>query len=97
MTRPAGCRTSCWVRPGTPWAGLSPRAWKARIHRAVTRADVAGARERQQHERAKRLVFARATDFGAGELLVVANAADVAMAYQVLTDLARTRPDHRGR
>ena len=77
-----------------PWAGLSPRAWRARIDRAVIRADVAGARERQQdQERAKRLVIARATEFGMGELLVVADAAAVAMAYQVLTDLANTRPE----
>jgi Domain of unknown function (DUF222) len=76
-----------------PWEGLSPRAWRARIARAVIRADVAGARERAQEEHAKRLVHARATDYGMGEFLVVASVADVAMAYQVLTDLANTRPE----
>ena len=89
MTLPAGCRTSCWVRRGTPRGRVSPRAWKARIARAVVRADVEGARERREQEYAKRLVSARATGFGMGELLVVADAADVAMAEQVLTDLAR--------
>ena len=57
-----------------PWAGVSPRAWKARIARAVVRADVEGARERREQEYAKRLVCARATEFGMGELLVTADA-----------------------
>ena len=76
-----------------PWAGLSPRAWRARVARAVVRADVAAARERAAQETRKRLVRARATGYGMGELLVIADAADVAMAEQVLTDLANTRPE----
>jgi Domain of unknown function (DUF222) len=76
-----------------PWAGLSPRAWRARIARAVVRADPAGARDRALAAHARRLVHARATQDGMGEFLAVASAVEVAMAYQVLTDLAHSRPE----
>jgi hypothetical protein len=75
-----------------PWAGLSPRAWRARVQRAVMRADVQAARRRRKEAYERRLVFTRSTEFGMGEFLVTGDAADVAMAEQVLTDLARARP-----
>lgn len=80
------------VAGDAPWAGLSPRAWRARVQRAVMRADVQAARRRRKEAYGRRLVFTRSTEFGMGEFLVTGDAADVAMAEQVLTDLARARP-----
>ncbi|MDT4996685.1 MAG: hypothetical protein QOD45_753, partial [Pseudonocardiales bacterium] len=80
------------VAGDAPWAGLSPRAWRARVQRAVMRADVEAARRRRKEAYERRLVFTRSTEFGMGEFLVTGDAADVAMAEQVLTDLARARP-----
>ena len=80
------------VAGDAPWAGLSPRAWRARVQRAEMRADVEAARRRRKEAYERRLVFTRSTEFGMGEFLVTGDAADVAMAEQVLTDLARARP-----
>jgi hypothetical protein len=75
-----------------PWEGLSPRAWRARVERAVLRADVEAARRRRVEAYARRLVWTRTVEDGMGEFLVVGDAGEVAMAEQVLTDLARARP-----
>jgi hypothetical protein len=75
-----------------PWEGLSPRAWRARLDRAVVRADVDGARRRRAEAYAARAVRSLPGIEGMAELFITADAADVAMAEQVLTDLARTRP-----
>lgn len=75
-----------------PWAGLSPRAWRARVQRAVMRADVEAAHHRRKEAYERRLVFTRSTALGMAEFLATGDAADVAMAEQVLTDLARARP-----
>jgi hypothetical protein len=74
-----------------PWEGLSPRAWRARIDRAVVRVDADAARRRRQEAYAARLVRSQPTIGGMAELLIAADAADVAMAEQVLTDLAHGR------
>ena len=80
------------VAGNAPWDGLSPRAWRARVERAVVRADVDAARRRRLEEYAARAVRSRPTIEGMAELFITADAADVAMAEQVLTDLAHGRP-----
>jgi hypothetical protein len=74
-----------------PWEGLSPRAWRARIDRAVVRVDADAARRRRQEAYEARLVRSQPTIGGMAELLITADATDVAMAEQVLTDLAHGR------
>ena len=75
-----------------PWAGLSPRAWRARIERTVVRIDPDAARRRHEQAHEERRVWSLRTDFGMAELGVSGDAAAVAMAEQVITDLAHTRP-----
>ena len=72
-----------------PWAGLSPRAWRARVERTVVRADAEAARRRRVAAYAARAVRSLPTIEGMAELCITADAADVAMAEQVLTDLAQ--------
>ena len=74
-----------------PWAGLSPRAWRARIDRTVIRVDADAARRRRREAYEARLVRSAPTIDGMAELIVTADATDVAMAEQVLTDLAHGR------
>jgi Domain of unknown function (DUF222) len=80
------------VAGNAPWEGLSPRAWRARVERAVVRADVDAARRRRSEAYEARAVRSRPTIGGTAELSITADAADLAMAEQVLTDLARARP-----
>src|SRR3954469_22665764 len=75
-----------------PWDSLSPRSWRARVERTVVRIDADAVRRRHQEALDERFVIARPTDFGMGELLVTGEASEVAMAHQVLTDLALRRP-----
>jgi hypothetical protein len=75
-----------------PWEGLSPRAWRARVDRAVVRADADAARRRRREAYERRAVRVLASIAGMAELFITADAADVAMATQVLTDLATRRP-----
>src|SRR3954466_2224484 len=75
-----------------PWDGLSPRSWRARVERTVVRIDADAVRRRHQEALDERFVIARPTDFGMGQLLVTGEASEVAMAHQVLTDLALRRP-----
>lgn len=79
------------VAGAAPWSGLSPRAWRARIDRTVVRADADAARRRRREAYEARLVRSRPTIAGMAELFVTADAADIAMAEQVLTDLAHGR------
>jgi hypothetical protein len=74
-----------------PWAGLSPRAWRARIERTVARVDADAARRRRREAHAARLVRSMPTLAGMAELIITADSADIAMAEQVLTDLAHAR------
>src|SRR4051812_32394599 len=75
-----------------PWDSLSPRSWRARVERTVVRIDADAVRRRHQEALDERFVIARPTDFGMGELLVTGEASEVAMAHQVLTDLALRLP-----
>jgi Domain of unknown function (DUF222) len=74
-----------------PWDGLSSRAWRARVDRAVVRADADAARRRRREAYERRAVRVLPSIAGMAELIITADAADVAMATQVLTDLATNR------
>jgi Domain of unknown function (DUF222) len=75
----------------TPWEGPSPRSWRDRTARTVVRVDAEAAARRRRERYAGRAVRSAATGDGMAELIIGADAADVAMAEQVLTDLARAR------
>lgn len=75
-----------------PWDGLAPRSWRDRTARTVARVDADAARRRRKQEYEARAVRSRPTIGGMAELCISADAADIAMAEQVLTDLARARP-----
>ncbi len=75
-----------------PWDGPSPRAWRARVERAVLRADAAAAALRRARAVAARQVAAWSEGDGLGVLQLRADAADVAMVQQVVDDLARAWP-----
>ncbi len=75
------------------WDGPSPRAWRARVQRAVVRADADAAARRRDQALAARRVQAWAEQDGIGVLQVRADGADIALVDQVLTDLAHARPD----
>ncbi|MGH8938315.1 MAG: DUF222 domain-containing protein, partial [Actinomycetes bacterium] len=77
-----------------PWDGPSPRAWRARIDRAVVRADADAARRRRAQAVRQRLVRSWRLDNGTAELLINAPAEDVAMAESVINDLARKWSTH---
>jgi Domain of unknown function (DUF222) len=74
-----------------PWEGLSPRSWRDRTARTVARVDADAARRRRKAEYEARCVRSRPTVAGMAELIIGADAADVVMAEQVLTDLASSR------
>lgn len=75
-----------------PWDGLSPRAWRARADRTVVQVDADAARRRRQEAYERRAVRSWPIGEGMAELFITADTADVAMAEQVLTDLAQARP-----
>lgn len=75
-----------------PWDGPSPRVWRAQAERAAVRADPDAARRRRERALAARRVRAWAEGDGTGVLQVRAAVEDVALAEQVVTDLARARP-----
>jgi hypothetical protein len=75
-----------------PWDGLAPRSWRDRTARTVARVDADAARRRRKQEYEARAVRSRPTIGGMAELSISADAADIAMAEQVLSDLARARP-----
>jgi hypothetical protein len=79
--------------PGSaPWQGLSPRRWRTRVERAVVRADAQAAARRRAAAIAARRVRAWADGDGTGVLQLRAEVADVALADQVVSDLARAWP-----
>jgi Domain of unknown function (DUF222) len=80
------------VAGDSPWQGLSPRTWRARTDRTVVRVDADAARRRRKEAYERRAVRSWPTSEGMAELFITADAADIAMALQVLTDLAQTRP-----
>jgi Domain of unknown function (DUF222) len=75
-----------------PWEGLSPRTWRARTDRTVVQVDADAARRRRKEAYERRAVRSWPTAEGMAELFIAADAADIAMAEQVLTDLAQARP-----
>jgi hypothetical protein len=81
---------------GAPWDGPSPRAWKRRVDKAVTRADRQAAAARHARQRAARRVRAWADCDGAGVFQLRADAGDVAMIDRVVNDLAMAGPTHDG-
>ncbi len=75
-----------------PWDGPSPRAWKARVQRAVITVDPDSARRRRESAIRCRLVRAWAAGDGTGMLEVVAQDTDIAAVDRVITDLAHAWP-----
>jgi hypothetical protein len=81
------------VAGDAPWHAPSPRRWRSRVERAVVSADVEAAARRREAALAARRVRAWAEEDGIGVLQLRADAADIALADQVITDLARSWPD----
>ncbi len=81
------------VAGSSPWDGPSPRCWRDRTARTVTRVDADAAARRRRSGRAARSVRSPPTGAGMAELIVGTDAADVAMTEPVLTDLAQARDD----
>jgi Domain of unknown function (DUF222) len=77
---------------GAPWQGPAPRSWRAQVERAVVHADAAAAERRRAAAVAARRVRAWAEGDGTGVLQLHADAADIALADQVVTDLALAWP-----
>jgi hypothetical protein len=75
-----------------PWEGPSPRAWRTRVDKAVVRADPLAAARRRAAALAARRVRAWAESDGMGVLQLRADADDVALADEVISDLARSWP-----
>jgi len=76
-----------------PWDGPSPRAWRARIERAVVRVDADAARRRHLSALAARCVRSWPnTGDGTATLMLTAANHDIAMVDRVVTDLASTWP-----
>jgi hypothetical protein len=75
-----------------PWNGLSPRSWRAHVERAVVRPDRQAAARRRAAAVAARRVRSWAEGDGTAVLQLRAELADVALADQVVTDLARAWP-----
>ncbi|MGN6301179.1 MAG: DUF222 domain-containing protein [Angustibacter sp.] len=75
------------------WDGPSPRAWKARVHKAVVRADQHAAHRRRQRALQQRHVRTWAETDGIAVLQVRADATHISLIEQVLTDLAAQLPD----
>jgi hypothetical protein len=75
-----------------PWDGPSPRAWRSRVEDAVVRADSAAAERRRATAVAARRVRSWSEGDGSAVLAVHAADADIALADQVIYDLARAWP-----
>jgi hypothetical protein len=76
----------------TPWDGPAPRTWRTRVERAVVRADVDAAARRRAAALTARRVRAWADADGTGLLQWHADVAEIALADQVITDLAHAQP-----
>lgn len=77
---------------GPVWEGPSPMAWRARVQRAVVRADQHAAARRRARALAARQVRAWSEADGIAVLQVRTDALDVVLVDEVLTDLAHARP-----
>lgn len=77
-----------------PWAGPSPRAWRARVERAVIRADAEAAARRRAAAAAARRVHAWVEPSGEGVFQLRADPTDVALVDRVVDDLAEAGPTH---
>ena len=76
-----------------PWDGPSPRAWKARIERAVVLVDADAARRRHLAAVAARSVRMWPNpDDGTATLMMTATNRDIAMVERVVSDLAAAWP-----
>jgi hypothetical protein len=75
-----------------PWEGPAPRSWRRTVDRAVVRADQAAAARRRAAALAARRVRAWSEGDGTGVLQLCADASDIAMVDQVVTDLASALP-----
>ncbi len=75
-----------------PWDGPSPRAWRARVERAVVRADTGAAARRRAAAVAARRVQAWVEPGGEGVFQLRADPADVALVNRVVDDLAAAGP-----
>ncbi|MEP6760922.1 MAG: DUF222 domain-containing protein [Sporichthyaceae bacterium] len=75
-----------------PWDGPSPRAWRARVQRAVITVDPDSARRRRETAIRDRLVRAWAVGDGTGVIQIVGRDVDIAAADRVITDLAHAWP-----
>jgi hypothetical protein len=80
-----------WAGDG-PWDGLAPRPWRSRVEEAVVAADAKAAACRRAVAVAARRIRTWAEGAGSGVLAVHAAASDIAMAGQVITDLAYAWP-----
>lgn len=78
---------------GPVWDGPSPRAWKARVHRAVVRADQHAAHRRRARALQQRHVRTWAEADGIAVLQVRADATHISLIEQVLSDLAHQLPE----
>jgi Domain of unknown function (DUF222) len=75
-----------------PWQGPAPRSWRTRVERAVVQADTEAAERRREAAVAARRVRVWAEGDSTGVLQLHADAADIALADQVVSDLARAWP-----
>src|SRR5687767_6431127 len=75
-----------------PWDGPSPRAWRARVQRAVITVDPDSARRRRESAIRCRLVRAWAAGDGTGVIQIEGRDTDSAFADGVITDLAHAWP-----
>jgi hypothetical protein len=80
-----------WAGHG-PWDGLPPRQWRTRVAEAVVAADAQAAERRRAAAVAARRVRSWEEGDGSAVLAVHAGKAEIALADQVITDLARAWP-----
>jgi hypothetical protein len=75
-----------------PWEGPAPRQWRSRVEEAVVRADPSSAARRRAAALAARRVRSWTEGDGSAVLAVHAGKDDIAMADQVISDLAHAWP-----
>ena len=76
-----------------PWSGPTPRTWRDRVDRAIVRLAPDVVRERRRQALADRAVRAWPDRDGTGILRVTADQVDIAMADEVINDLAMQWPE----
>jgi hypothetical protein len=89
--RAVATQVLAWAGDG-PWAGLAPRQWRSEVDKAVVAADARAAARRRAAAVAARRVRSWEEGDGSAVLAVHAGAAEIAMADQVVSDLARAWP-----